>query len=178
MGVEAYSILMREAGKKEDASYYHGKAAEMAKDVINRASVAGHTKLTFDGDEESWSLKYNAVWDLIFGSGLWKEEFYIQESEHYQKKCNVYGVPLDSRENYTKSDWMMWAAAMDITGQNVEGFARRILDFLENTPDRVPFSDWYQTGSGRQQGFQNRTVQGGIFMPLFLRKSLLRKEMD
>lgn len=64
------------------------------------------------------------------------------------------------------------AAEMDVQGQNVEMFARCILDFLENSPDRVPFSDWYQTVSGRQQGFQNRTVQGGIFMPLFLRMTV------
>ncbi len=168
MGIEACSILMEAAGRNEEAACYHEKAAGMAKEVYGRAYAAGHTKLTFDGSEEGWSLKYNAVWDLVFGSGLWEPEFYANESAFYRKKCNPYGVPLDSREDYTKSDWMMWAAAMDGEGRNVEMLAQRILNFLENSPDRVPFSDWYQTMSGRQQGFQNRTVQGGIFMPLFL----------
>ena len=170
MGVEAYSVLMRAAGRNEDVVNYHGKAATMAKDVYARASVSDHIKLTFDGNEDSWSLKYNAVWDLIFESGLWNSEFYTTESKYYREKCNTYGVPLDSREDYTKSDWMMWAAAFDPEGQNVDKFSRCIFDYLENSPSRVPFSDWYQTKSGRQQGFQNRTVQGGIFMPLLLRK--------
>lgn len=170
MGVEAYSILMDAAGRKDEAAEYHGKAEEMAQDVYTRALASDHTKLTFDGGEESWSLKYNAVWDLIFGSGFWSGDFYKAEIEQYRKMCNAYGVPLDSRETYTKSDWMMWAAALDPEKKAVEEFAACILKFLEESPDRVPFSDWYMTKDGRQRGFQNRTVQGGIFMPLLLAK--------
>lgn len=170
MGVEAYSVLLQRAGREAEAAEYHEKAWTMAKEVLEGASAEGHTKLTFDGDGDSWSLKYNAVWDLIFGSGLWGETFYEQESVHYREKCSTYGVPLDFRAEYGKSDWMMWAAAMDATGENVEKLARCILRFLEESPDRVPFSDWYQTGSGRHQGFRNRTVQGGLFMPLLLHR--------
>lgn len=66
---------------------------------------------------------------------------------------------------------MMWAAALDSTGSAVEEFAGRILEFLEKSGSRVPFSDWYWTEDGRQCGFQNRTVQGGIFMPLLRARS-------
>ena len=178
MGVEAYSVLMRAAGKEEEAVRYHERAAEMAKTVLERASAPGHTKLTFDGGKESWSLKYNAVWDRLFGSGLWEKEFYEQESAYYRKKCTTYGVPLDNREDYGKSDWMMWAAAMDMTGQNIEKFSSCILKFLEESPDRVPFSDWYRMETGRQQGFQNRTVQGGIFMPILLRREQMAESLN
>ncbi len=171
MGVEAYSILMDAVGRGEEAAEYHKKAQEMAKDVYARAFDKDHTKLTFDGSGETWSLKYNAVWDRIFGSGLWEDAFYQQEIQQYRKKCNSYGVPLDSRQGYTKSDWMMWAAALDSTGSAVEEFAGRILEFLEKSGSRVPFSDWYWTEDGRQCGFQNRTVQGGIFMPLLRARS-------
>lgn len=171
MGVEAYSILMDAAGRKEEAAEYHEKAAAMAKDVSERAQADDHTKLTFDGDGESWSLKYNAVWDLIFGSGFWSADFYRTEVEQYRKMCNSYGVPLDSRESYTKSDWMMWVAAFDPEKKAVEEFAAHILKFLEESPDRAPFSDWYWTKDGRQKGFQNRTVQGGLFMPLMLERT-------
>lgn len=179
MGIEAYSILMEMAGKPEESARFHKKAQEMAKEIYAGAKAGDHMKLTFDAGQESWSLKYNAVWDLVFGSGLWPEEFYCLESGLYQRKCNTYGIPLDSRESYGKSDWMMWAAALDSTGKTVEKAAACILEFLEKSPDRVPFSDFYMTrtgrqyiyttSEGRQQGFQNRTVQGGIFMPLLLR---------
>ena len=143
----------------------------MAQDAYERASAADHTRLTFDGAGETWSLKYNAVWDLIFGSGFWSEEFYAREMEQYRKNCERYGVPLDSRESYTKSDWMLWAAAMDPEGKAVEEFSEHILAFLEESGDRVPFSDWYMTRDGRHCNFQNRTVQGGLFMPLLLKRA-------
>ena len=171
MGVEAYSILMQAAGRDEEAARYHERARAMAKDAYERASTADHTRLTFDGDDTSWSLKYNAVWDLIFGAGFWGEEFYAQEMGQYRKNCERYGVPLDSRESYTKSDWMLWAAAMDPEGKAVEEFSEHILEFLEESGDRVPFSDWYMTRDGRHCNFQNRTVQGGLFMPLLLKRA-------
>ncbi len=168
MGVEGYSILLDVAGRREEAAQYHEKAAAMAKDVYARALDQDHTKLTFDGAAETWSLKYNAVWDRIFGSGFLSGEFYRKEMAQYRRMCNAYGVPLDSREGYTKSDWMIWAAAMDPDKKAVGDFAACILKFLEESPDRVPFSDWYWTESGKQRGFQNRTVQGGLFMPLLV----------
>lgn len=174
MGVEAYSILMHAVGREEEAAQYHEKARTMAKDACERALDGDHTRLTFDGDSESWSLKYNAVWDLVFGSGFWDDAFYSREIEQYRRKYNRYGVPLDSRASYTKSDWMMWAAAMDPDGQAVEEFAEHILAFLEESGDRVPFSDWYMTEDGRHCNFQNRTVQGGLFMPLLLKRREMR----
>ncbi len=173
MGVESYGILLRAAGREEEADRFHQKAVQMAGDVYERSKAQDHTKLTFDGPDESWSLKYNAVWDLLFGSGLWPECFYEQELSYYEGRQNDYGVPLDSRNTYTKSDWIMWCAAMWDQPEKVELFAERILRFLKESPDRVPFSDWYDTVSSKQIGFQNRTVQGGLFMPLLHKKQLL-----
>ena len=33
-----------------------------------------------------------------------------------------------------------------------------------NSPSRVPMTDWYDTVTSIQAGFQHRTVQGGLFM--------------
>jgi len=82
------------------------------------------------------------------------------------KKQNEYGVPLDSRKNYTKSDWILWSAAMADKQEEMEALIHPVAHFLGGTPDRVPFSDWYDTKTGKRYHFQNRTVQGGLFMPL------------
>jgi hypothetical protein len=42
--------------------------------------------------------------------------------------------------------------------------------FLAETPTKVPFSDWFDTKSGRYIAFIARSVQGGLFMPMLCRK--------
>lgn len=166
MGVEAFAILLETIGEKEEAEVCHRKASEMAEEVYSRATCGNHTKLTFDGDTESWSLKYNAVWDRLFGSSLFPEQFYRDEIAYYGEKQNRFGTPLDSRNTYTKSDWLMWSAAMSENRDTISEFAARMRDFLRMSPDRVPFTDWYETDTAREKGMQSRSVQGGIFMPL------------
>ena len=41
-----------------------------------------------------------------------------------------------------------------------------VAKYLEETPSRYPFSDWYDTVSGQYCHFKGRSVQGGIYMPL------------
>ena len=43
-----------------------------------------------------------------------------------------------------------------------------VVRFLQETGDRVPFSDWYDTETGEYCHFKGRSVQGGIFMPILL----------
>jgi hypothetical protein len=42
--------------------------------------------------------------------------------------------------------------------------------YLKETPTRVPFSDWYDTVTGTSERFIARSVQGGVFMPLLMKK--------
>ncbi|GJM72088.1 hypothetical protein HMSSN036_43040 [Paenibacillus macerans] len=81
-------------------------------------------------------------------------------------------MPLDSREHYTKADWLVWAASL---AENRDDFLRLIeplWDFLNETRDRVPFSDWYDTRTARQMNFQHRSVVGGMFIKLLQEKGL------
>ena len=45
----------------------------------------------------------------------------------------------------------------------------KMCNFLGNSPDNWPFSDWYDSSTGKSHMFRNRAVQGGLFM-LLLKK--------
>ena len=168
LGIEAYSMLCRQLEDTENADKYHAIAREMALSWEERAFAGDHYVLSF-GVPESWSMKYNLVWDQIFGSKLFSEKVYATELNWYEAHCNTYGTPLDSRKSYTKSDWICWCAAMAEDPLQAKALIAPIAAYLENSPTRVPFGDWYDTVTGRYEHFIGRSVQGGIYMPM-LRK--------
>ncbi|MBE6999104.1 MAG: DUF4965 domain-containing protein [Ruminococcaceae bacterium] len=169
MGVEAYAKLAGLMGLAEEAEVYHAKAVEMAKSWENRAKAGDHYALAF-GNENSWSLKYNLVWDKVWGTGLFSDEVYEKELAYYEKMTNEYGVPLDNRADYTKSDWILWCAAMTENAGQAAKLIAPVAHYLKTTTTRVPFSDWYDTKTGKYVHFMGRSVQGGIFMPILAKK--------
>jgi len=170
VGIEAYAILAEMMGEEEEAAKHHALAKEMAADWEVRADAGDHYMLAF-GKPESWSLKYNLVWDKMWGCGLFSDKVYQKELDYYFKQEKRYGIPLDSRRNYTKSDWLLWCAAMAEDKAQAERIISPIARYLENVKEyRVPFSDWYETETGEYHQFIGRSVQGGIFMPMMMEK--------
>jgi hypothetical protein len=165
MGIESYAMLLDMTGQNTEAREYHDKAKAMAAGWAEKAGRGDHTALVFDR-EDGWSLKYNLVWDKLFGSALFDPAIYENEIRWYLQKQNPYGTPLDSRKDYTKSDWLLWTAAFTNNKPDREALIAPVARFLRETPDRVPFSDWYDTVNAQHYYFQNRTVQGGLFMPI------------
>jgi len=167
VGVESYARLTAMLGNKEEAAQYHEKAKAMAKSMEARAKADDHYVLAY-GRPDTWSLKYNMVWDKFFGSGLFTDEIYETEYAYYIKKTNEYGTPLDSRRDYTKSDWVLWCAAMAKDKEDAKKLIDPVAHYLETSASRVPFSDWYETLTGEFCHFMGRSVQGGIFMPMLM----------
>lgn len=168
MGIEAYSMLLEQLGHLEEGKKYHAIAKEMAADWEKRAFAGDHYTLSF-GTPESWSLKYNLVWDKIFRSNLFSQKVYETELAWYESHINTYGTPLDSRKDYTKSDWICWCAAMSEDDAQAKKLMAPIAAYLEKSPTRIPFGDWYDSVTGRYEHFIARSVQGGIYMPIFMK---------
>ncbi len=173
VGIEAYARLAELKGDSKEAEKYHRVAKNMAMDWEMCAASGDHYRLTFD-QPESWSLKYNLIWDKLWGSGLFSREVYETELACYERKMACYGMPLDSRSSQTKSDWQLWCAAMSKDRTQAERMIAPVARYLRETETRVPFSDWYDVKTGRSYGFIARSVQGGIFMPMLCQK--YRKE--
>ncbi len=164
----AYAQLAAKLGETATAAEYRKIAQDMAKKWPEMAKDGDHYRLAFD-KPGTWSQKYNLVWDKLLGLNLFDPAIARTEMAYYKTKQNTYGLPLDNRETYTKLDWIIWTATMAETPEDFQALIAPVAKFLNESPSRVPMSDWYRTTDGKMVGFQARSVVGGVFIPL-LRK--------
>ena len=147
-----------------------GEFSETAGEVVAGALAwSGNFRLAFDR-EGTWSQKYNMVWDKLWGLNLFPNDAMQREVAYYLKKQNRYGLPLDCRRTYTKSDWIMWTAAMSPDTKTFLKFMEPVYRYINETSSRVPTSDWHETTDGRMVGFRARSVIGGYWMKVLADK--------
>jgi hypothetical protein len=170
----AYAFLAEKVGKHEESMKYRALAKSFADRWTREARDGDHYKLAFD-KPGTWSQKYNLVWDRVLGFKLFPESVFQTEMAYYRTRLNRYGLPLDSRRDYTKLDWCIWTATMAGNREDFETITDPIIRFLDDTPDRVPMTDWYGTEEPRKQGFQARSVVGGVFMKMLDEPKLWQK---
>ncbi|MBN8218369.1 MAG: DUF4965 domain-containing protein [Spirochaetes bacterium] len=163
LGVAAMAPLAAAAGAGELGAPYREKARAMAAEWMAKTGTSAAAPMTFD-QPGTWSQKYNLVWDRLLGLNLFPGELARREVAHYLARQGAYGLPLDNRKDYTKADWITWVAVLAEKEGDFRALIAPILKFLGETPDRVPFSDWYDTRTGKQVGFQARSVVGGVFL--------------
>ena len=169
LGIAAYGYMAGEKGDKGTCEKMMAKAKEMAQEWMTLADAGDHYSLSF-GNKESWSQKYNMVWDKLMGWEIFPEEVKQKELAYYLTKQNQYGLPLDSRRNYTKSDWIMWTATLADDHETFMKFVQPIYDFANETTDRIGLTDWYNTDSDKRVGFEARPVLGGFYIKMLEEK--------
>ena len=76
------------------------------------------------------------------------------------------GLPLDIRRNYTKSDWVIWSACLAPTQEEFDQFVTLIYKYANETPSRIPLSDWHDTETAKHMNFKARSVVGAYFMKI------------
>lgn len=168
MGISSYSIILKQLEQVSESNKYYGISKLMADRWVIRASNPDGTfKLTFD-QMGSYSMKYNMIWDQLFDTGLFPEEVIGKELHSYLERINPFGMPLDNRADYTKSDWLVWCGSLMKDKKDFETYIDPLWHAYNETESRVPMTDWFSTITAKQIGFQNRSVQGGLFMKLLM----------
>ena len=170
----AYAKMARALGLKSVADEYSSKAKAMAAKWETMDKEGDHYKLAFDSPN-TWSQKYNLVWDDLLDLKLFNPQIKRTELAYYKSHFNTYGLPLDVRKTYTKLDWQIWTATMAETPEQFQEFIVPIGKWLNETPTRVPLTDWYETTNGKQVGFQARSVVGGVFIKALSDRTIAAK---
>ena len=163
MGLACFGRICDVLGKDNP---YTDLSKEYADKLVSECATA-ESYLPFSiGKNDTWSLKYNLVWDKILGYNVFDEDIAAKEIPYYLTKQNEYGLPLDCRKGYTKSDWIIWSATMSPDKATFEKFIDPLHKFYSETTDRIPMSDWYNTDSKTHVGFRARSVVGGYWIKM------------
>jgi hypothetical protein len=165
VALDCYARLAEQLGEKGVAVSYHELAKQMATEWKRMADDGDHYRLAFD-KSGTWSQKYNLVWDKLLGLKLFAPEIARTEIAYYKTRQNAFGLPLDNRSTYTKLDWILWTATLADNANDFAALADPAYKFANETPTRVPLSDWYWTQDGKQRGFQARSVVGGLYIKM------------
>lgn len=169
LGLAAYARMAEMMDEGEIAAEYTATALSMARRWKTLAQNGNHYGLTFEG-KDSWSQKYNLVWDKVLDLRIFPKDVAEKEVKFYLSQQQPYGLPLDSRKTYTKADWIIWTATLANTPADFQAIVKPVWKYAHETPSRVPMADWYETTNAKQVGFQARSVVGGYFIKLLEEK--------
>jgi hypothetical protein len=172
--IGAYGRLCEMRGDTAKAEQAFSTAREFAKRWMKEANDGDHYRLAFDR-KGSWSQKYNLIWDRILNLNLFPSSVVETEIAYYRRTQNPYGLPLDNRETYSKLDWIVWSATLTQNQNDFDALIDPVVAFINETPDRSPLTDWYQTKTARKVGFTARPVVGGVFVKVLYDQTLWKK---
>ncbi|MGM9642253.1 MAG: glutaminase domain-containing protein [Eubacteriales bacterium] len=185
MGIAGYGIIKGMLGDKRARRKYISMARDMALDWSKRASNGdGSYRLAFD-KPGTFSMKYNIVWDKLLGTDIMPKNVIESEVASYKKRSHPYGLPLDNRKPYSKSDWLIWTATLADNRDTFEEMVAPLWEAYNSMLTRVPATDWYYTVTGQhknyiskseniEKSFRNRTVVGGHYIKLLEYKGIMK----
>lgn len=174
LGLACYGDLCRMRGDMTSANVYTEMAKKDAQHWMQVAAEGDHYRLAFDRPN-TWSQKYNLVWDRILGLNIFPPEVARKEVAFYKTIKQRYGVPLDSRTKLTKTDWSLWSATLAEDQNDFENLVSPIYDYLNQTTARAPFVDSYVTDDVHSDGMHARPVIGGVFIKMLADRELWKK---
>ena len=174
LAIAAYGQLCRMRGDAAAADRFKALAKEYAAHWLEVAADGDHYRIAFD-KPNTWSQKYNLVWDRLLGLGVFPPDVAAKEVAYYRKMLQKYGVPLDCRTRLTKTDWCLWSATLAADRADFEAIVSPVYRYLNETSARLPLVDSYVTDNAASDGMRARPVIGGVFIKMLEDDALWRK---
>ncbi|KAL0573007.1 hypothetical protein V5O48_008953 [Marasmius crinis-equi] len=170
IGIRAMAEIERTLGDNTKAANYSSIASSYVTQWQGFAKSKTGPHLTLDyNDDASWGLSYNLLSDKLLKLNLFPQSVYDMQTSWYNTVAQPFGVPLDTRHTYTKSDWEIYTAGLVTNTATRDLFISRVKAYVSNGKNNVPFSDWYETTTGVVAGgFRARPVVGGHLALLVL----------
>ncbi|KAH8834149.1 hypothetical protein DL96DRAFT_1579578 [Flagelloscypha sp. PMI_526] len=138
---------------------------------LAKAKDGSHLMLPY-GNETSWGLTYNMYADRLIGTNIIPQEVLQMQTKWYSTLFGPFGIPLDTRSTKTKTDWMIWTSAF-MTDTNTRDLFIQVYGL-----SKQPLGDFYDSQSGKPEGFKARPVVGGHFALLALDPAQLTKQTN
>jgi len=174
LALAAYGDMCRISGDAADAKTYHDLAIADAQHWVTVSADTDHSLLAFDRPN-TWSQKYNLVWDKVLNLNIFPPTVAQQEIAYYKSVLQPYGVPLDSRTHLTKTDWSIWSATLADNQTDFQSLIGPIYNYLDATTARDPIADSYVTDDIHSGGMHARPVVGGFFIKALSDRALWQK---
>lgn len=169
LGIASYGKLAGMIGDKDTEKKYMNKAGKFASKWEQEAFDGDHYKMTFHG-EGTWSQKYNLVWDKLLGFNLFSGKVAETEVAWYIKNQYKYGIPLDCRNTFTKSDWIIWSATLAQSDDDFKKLAEPVWWYVNDCDRRSPVGDWHEATNAHANPMYARSVIAGYFMKMLSSK--------
>ncbi|KAF7352678.1 MPN domain-containing protein [Mycena venus] len=162
VGIKASAVIAGILGDSEKSQNYSSTAASYVARWQTLAVSADQSHLTLSyGDSASWGLSYNLYADKLLKLDLFPSVIYQMQTNWYRSVQQPFGVPLDTRHTYTKSDWQIWTAAIMTDTNARDSFISAVKKTAANGLSSQPLGDWYETKDGTPEVFRARPVVGG-----------------
>lgn len=127
-----------------------------------------HFVLEYPDFPDSWKTPYNIYPDLLLQLDTFPTEAHQMSDDFFSTVRGEFGVALDNRQDWAKSDWNMWLAST-FSQDTRDEFVDDLWAFMTNGKHTWPFSDRYVSTSakGKEPGVpilcRARPTVGGHF---------------
>lgn len=139
----------------------------------DRVEDPTHITLEYPHNKTTFKIIFNLFPDILLSLNTFEKSAFTTESRYLPTVRLEAGIPLDNRQDWTKTDWLLWVAGYVSTSTR-DLIVNDIWAFASNGINSWPFSDRFVVSAdqgevvGSEVALRARPTVGGHFALLAL----------